>query len=89
MYGKTAIPPVLNIRCACMVHKPSHIWILYFEWVQSQHYKSSDSPPPPTTGNPPHLYATRTFTHKFGMVKLPYLCQKVKGNPVWLKNHYM
>ncbi len=26
---------------------------VYFEWLQSQHYESSDCPPPPTTGSPP------------------------------------
>ncbi len=37
---------VLNIRCTCMVHMPSYIWKLYFEQLQSQHYESSDCPPP-------------------------------------------
>jgi hypothetical protein len=25
----------------------------------------------------------------FSMVKLPYLCEKSKGKPVWLGNHHM
>ncbi len=29
--------------------------ILYFKWLQSQHYESSDFPPPPATGSPPPL----------------------------------
>ncbi len=29
------------------------IWMLYFKWLQSQHYESSDFPPPPTSGSPP------------------------------------
>ncbi len=50
-------------------------------------------PPPPTTGSPPPtLYGSITFTHleeNSSMVKLPYLCEKVKGKPVWLRNHHM
>jgi hypothetical protein len=23
------------------------------------------------------------------MVKLPYLCEKARGKPVWLRNHHM
>ena len=75
--------PVLNIRCTCMVQKPSPIWLVYFEWLQSQHYESSDCPPPPTTGSPPPLcMGSITFTHlkeNFSMVKLPYLCKKIQG----------
>ncbi len=26
-----------NIRCTCIVQKPSHIWMLHFEWLQTQH----------------------------------------------------
>jgi len=25
---------VLNIRCTYMVQKPSHTWMLHFEWLQ-------------------------------------------------------
>ncbi len=55
--------------------------IAYFEWLQSQHYESSDCPPPPpTTGSPPPpVYGSIIFTHlkeNFSMVKLPYLCKK-------------
>ncbi len=37
----------LNIRCTSMVQKPSHIWMLYFEGLQSQHYDISDCLHPP------------------------------------------
>jgi hypothetical protein len=42
-------------------------------------------PPPPTTGSPPPppVYGSIAFTHfkeNFSMVKLPYLCEKSKGN---------
>jgi hypothetical protein len=40
----------------------------------------------------PPVYGSIAFTHlkeKFGMVKLPYLCKKSKGKPVWLWNHHM
>ncbi len=47
-------------------------------------------PPPPPDRQPapppPPVYGSITFTHlkeNFSMVKLPYLCQKSKGKPVW------
>ncbi len=45
--------PVLNIRGSCMVQKPSHIWMLFFEWLQSQQYESSHCPHPPLQALPP------------------------------------
>ncbi len=49
--------------------------------------------PPPTTGSPPpSLYGSITFTHlkkNSSMVKLPYLCEKAREKPVWLRNHHM
>jgi hypothetical protein len=47
--------PVLNIRCSCMVQKPSHIWMLYLEWLQSQQYESSHCPHPPLQAALPPL----------------------------------
>ncbi len=55
--------PVLNIRCTCMVQKTSHMWMLYFEWLQSQHYESSDCPHPHYRQPSPSLYGSITFTH--------------------------
>ncbi len=50
-------------------------------------------PPPLTTGSPPpSLCGSITFAHleeNFSMVKLPYLCEKARGKPVWLRNHHM
>jgi hypothetical protein len=61
--------------------------IQYFEWLQSQHYESSDCPPTPHYRQPsPPVYGSITFTHlkdNFSMVNLPYLCKKSKGKPVW------
>jgi hypothetical protein len=47
--------PVLNIRCSCMVQMPSHIWMLYFEGLQSQQYESSHCPHPPLQAGLPPL----------------------------------
>ncbi len=48
-------------------------------------------PPTPHYRQPsPSLYGSITFTHleeNSNMVKLPYLCEKARGNPVWLKGH--
>jgi hypothetical protein len=66
--------------------------VLYFEWFQSQHYESSDCPHPPLQAALPPVYGSITFTHlkeNFSMVKLPYLCKKSKGKPVWLRNHHI
>ncbi len=42
---------------------------------------------PPTKGSPtPPGYGSITLTHlkeNFSMIKLPYLCKKSKGKPVW------
>jgi hypothetical protein len=38
------------------------------------------------------VYGSKIFTHlkeNFILVKLPYLCKKTKGKPVWLGNHHM
>ncbi len=44
-------------------------------------------PPTPQYRQPsPPVYGSITFTHlkeNFSMVKLPYLCKKSKGKPVW------
>ncbi len=48
--------------------------------------------PPPLQAALPLVYGSITFTHlkeNFSMVKLPYLCKKSKGKPVWLGNHHM
>ncbi len=40
----------------------------------------------------PPVYGSITFTQlkeNFSMVKLPYLCKKSKGKPVWLGSHHM
>jgi hypothetical protein len=54
---------------------------------------SHQTAPTPTTGSPPPtLYGSITFTHLEGysnMVKLPYLYEKARGKPVWLRNHHM
>jgi hypothetical protein len=39
MNGKLAFT-CLNIRCTCMVQKPSQFSILYPEWLQSKNYES-------------------------------------------------
>ena len=43
-------------------------------------------PPPHYRQSSPPVYDSITFTHlkeNFSMVKLPYLCKKSKGKPVW------
>jgi hypothetical protein len=53
---------------------------------------SHQTAPPPPGSSPPFLYGSITFTHleeNFNMVKLPCLCEKAKGKPVWLRNHHM
>jgi hypothetical protein len=35
----------LNMSGVPVWFKPSHIWILYFEWLQSQQYELSNFPP--------------------------------------------
>jgi hypothetical protein len=84
MYGKPAMT-YFNIRWTCMVQKPSHIWMLYFKWLHSLLYGSSDwthLPPPPhyRQTSPPH--GSITFTHleeNFSMANSPYLREsKVK-----------
>jgi hypothetical protein len=66
--------------------------MLYFEGVQFHSYESSDCPHPPLQAALPPLYGSRTITHleeNSGMVKIPYLCKKAKGKPVWLRSHHM
>ncbi len=69
-----------NTRGKLAHAKTSHIWMLYFDWLQSQHYESSDFPNPPlqaALSHSPLLYGSRTFTHlkeNSSVVKLPYLC---------------
>ncbi len=38
--------PALNIRCTYMAQKATIYWMLYLEWLQSQHCESSDCPQP-------------------------------------------
>ncbi len=43
-------------------------------------------PTPPLQAALPPVYGSITFTHSkenFSMDKLPYLCKKSKGKPVW------
>ncbi len=58
--------PVLNIRCTCMVQKPSHIWMLSFGWLQSQYCESSDCPHPPLQAALPPLPGWQHKLHPFG-----------------------
>jgi hypothetical protein len=75
----TAYPAwsILNIRCVCMVQKPSNFWIVYFEWLQCQHYyRVIRLPSPPLQAALTPLYGSITFTQleeNFSMVKLAYL----------------
>ncbi len=89
--------PVLNIRCTCMVQKPPHI-----EWYTLSGYRASTMSHqmirlPPTLlqeyrqPSPP-LYGSITFTHleeNSGMVNFHTYVKKLKGKPVWPRNHHM
>jgi hypothetical protein len=58
--------------------------MLYFEWLQSPHYESSDCPHPPLQAALPlPVYGSIAFTHleeNSSMVKLPYLFKKKREN---------
>jgi hypothetical protein len=50
------------------------------------------APTPHYRQDSPSLYGSITFTQleeNSSMVKLPYLCEKARGKPVWLRNHHM
>jgi hypothetical protein len=62
--------------------------MLYFDWLPSQHYESSDCPHPPYRQPSSFLYGSITFTHleeNSSMVKLPYFMLKSKGKPCMVK----
>ncbi len=86
MYGK---PAMTCFKYQVYLYGSEAITCLSaIEWLQSQHYQSSDCPPHPhlRQPSPPPVYGSKTFNHlkeNFSMVKLPYLCKKSKGKPVW------
>ncbi len=85
--------PVLNISCTSVVHKPPHIWMLYFKWLISSTMRLQIVPPPPLQATLPHFvwqHHLHLFVRElYSMVKLPYLFQKAKRKPVCLRNHHM
>jgi hypothetical protein len=75
MYGKPAMTcfKYQVYLYMCMVQKPSHISVLYFEWLQSQHYESSDCPHPPLQAALPQgLAAKPSPILKRTLVRLNY-----------------
>ncbi len=61
----------------------SHIWMLHFEWLQTQFYESSDCPNPPLQATlPPSVWQHNLHLHgrklKYGWITKPLL--KSKGD---------
>ncbi len=68
MYGNPAMT-CFKYQVYLYGSKPSHIWVLYFEWLQGQHYESSDCPH--VQAALPPVYGSITFSHlkeNFSMV---------------------
>ncbi len=87
MYGKPAM------TCLCKISGVP-VWFRnhrLFECYTLSGYRASTmshqtAPHPPLLAALPPVYGSITFTHlkeNFSMVKLPYLCKKSKGKPVW------
>ena len=86
MYGKHAMTcfkyQVYLYGSEAITYLSAILWVVTepAQWVirppSTPHYKQ---PSPP-------VYGSIAFTHlkeNFSMVKLPYLCKKSKGKPVW------
>ncbi len=88
MYGKLAMTCFKYQVCSqAITYSNAIMWV-----VTEPALMSHQTAPTPTTGSPsPSLHGSRTFTHlteNSSRVKLPYLCKKERGKPVWLRNHY-
>ncbi len=94
MYGKLAMTYLKYQAYLCWFGS-HHIFKCFPLGGNRTRTMSHQTAPSPNYRQPSPISVWQHNLHPFGrelyssMVKLPYLCEKARGKPVWLRNHHI